>query len=321
MAIDTRSTAPPEPVAYDAFRLNRNWGERAVTVVAPDFPDLPPVNLTAATGEVADGERDFAWLRVPNEDVWTALEDGKVIVSEPFAFRRGITEAQNTITLLTDRGEVPFEIVGVYYDYATDQGTVFMADEVYRQYYDDPYVSSLAAFVAPGDDANRVLADIRAALEGTTLVAQSNVSLRAGVFTIFERAFTITYALQLLAALVAFIGILSALMALQLENTRQYGAMRAVGLTSRQLSLFTMIQTGLMGLVAGALALPIGLVLAIVLIYVINVRSFGWTMQLVLQPQEFVLAFAVAVLSALAAGIYPARRLSQLVTVQALRSE
>jgi putative ABC transport system permease protein len=84
---------------------------------------------------------------------------------------------------------------------------------------------------------------------------------------------------------------------------------------------FTMIQTGLMGTVAGALALPIGLVLALVLVYVINVRSFGWTMQLTLQPGEFALAFAVAVISALAAGLYPARRLSQLVTARALRSE
>jgi putative ABC transport system permease protein len=141
------------------------------------------------------------------------------------------------------------------------------------------------------------------------------------VFTVFERAFSITYALQLLSVVVAFIGILSALMALQLEQTRQYGTMRAVGLTPRQLLNFTMIQTGLMGTVAGALALPIGLVLALVLVYVINVRSFGWTMQLTLQPGEFALAFAVAVISALAAGLYPARRLSQLVTARALRSE
>ena len=62
-------------------------------------------------------------------------------------------------------------------------------------------------------------------------------------------------------------------------------------------------------------------ILALVLVYVINVRSFGWTMQLLLKPDEFVLAFVVAVVAALVAGIYPARRLSQTVPAQALRSE
>jgi putative ABC transport system permease protein len=84
---------------------------------------------------------------------------------------------------------------------------------------------------------------------------------------------------------------------------------------------YTLIQTGLMGTTAGLLALPIGLVLALVLIYVINVRSFGWTMELVLQPGAFAQAFAVAVIASLAAGVYPAWRLMQLVTARALRSE
>jgi len=41
-------------------------------------------------------------------------------------------------------------------------------------------------------------------------------------------------ALQLLAALVAFIGVLSALLSLQLERGRELGLMRAIGLTAAQ---------------------------------------------------------------------------------------
>jgi putative ABC transport system permease protein len=244
------------------------------------------------------------------------------MVSEPFAYRRSISPEHNTLTLLTDHGAHTFTVIGVYYDYSTDQGTVFMGDDVYRRYYDDPYISSVAVFLKPSADAQAVIDRLRTGpLSGTTLLAQSYASLRNSVFTVFDRAFAITIALRLLATIVAFIGILSALMALQLEHTREYGVMRAVGLTPRQLWQYTLIQTGLMGLTAGVLALPIGTVLALVLIYVINVRSFGWTMQLSLQPVEYALAFGVAVLAALAAGIYPARRLSRLLTGAALRSE
>jgi len=68
-------------------------------------------------------------------------------------------------------------------------------------------------------------------------------------------------------------------------------------------------------------ALPIGLALALVLIAVINVRSFGWTMTFYFTPEEFALAFVVAVAASLLAGIYPAWRSTRLVTADALRSE
>ena len=293
---------------------------RSVNVTAPDYPDLPPANLSAASGDVSARERRFAWVNVP--DAWAAMDDGQVIVSEPFAFRRGITPENNTITLLTDRGEEAFTIAGVFYDYSTDQGSIFMAYDVYRQVFDDPFISSAALFLQDGVDAQAIIDHLQTeTLVGTDLNAQANAELRAGVFEVFERAFSITQALQLLATVVAFIGILSALMALQLEHTREYGVMRATGMTPRQLWNFTLIQTGLMGTTAGLLALPIGYVLALVLIDVINVRSFGWTMALDLQPGPFVQAFAVAVIAALLAGLYPAWRLSQLVTARALRSE
>ncbi len=294
---------------------------RNVSAIAPDYPDLPPVNLNIADGEIVSGERRFVWSTA-GADYLATLRQGTIMVSEPFAFKRGITQAHNTLTLLTDRGAHTFTVVGVYYDYATDQGSVFMTDNVYHQYFDDPYISTMAVFLKPGADSTQVLDAIRTqALTGTELLARSNAALRASVFDVFDRTFAITAALRLLAVVVAFIGILSALMSLQLEQTRQYGVLRAIGLTPRQLWNYTLIQTGLMGVTAGVLALPVGLALALILIYVINVRSFGWTMQLTLLPGELVLAFGVAVIAALAAGVYPAGRLSRLTTAKALRSE
>jgi putative ABC transport system permease protein len=319
-----RSTVDVDPAILDVLAqldgVSRMEWVRSVEVDAPDYPDLPPVNLSAGTGEINARERRFAWLNA--DDDWDTLADGNLLVSEPFAFRRDITPENNQLTLMTDRGPETFTITGVFYDYSTDQGTVFMANEVYRSLYDDPYLSSVALFLDDGTSLEAVIDQLQTeTLVGTDLNAQANRELREGVFEVFERAFSITIALQVLATVVAFIGILSALMALQLEHTREYGVMRATGMTPRQLWRYTLIQTGLMGTTAGLLALPIGLVLALVLVYVINVRSFGWTMELTLQAGPFVQAFGVAVLAALAAGVYPAWRLTQLVTARALRSE
>ena len=294
---------------------------RSVTVQAPDYPDLPPVNLVAVDSDIST-DRRYVWNRAEGGDMQAALQAGKVMVSEPFAFRRGITPDDNTIRLRSDAGIQTFEVVAVYYDYSTDQGSVYMHRTTYDQYWDDPFVSSLAAYVEPDASIAAVIQRMRTdTLQDYDLTVQDQRSLRQGVFEVFERTFTITIALRLLATLVAFIGILSALMALQLEHTREYGTMRANGMTPRQLWNFTLIQTGLMGTVAGLLALPIGVILALVLIYVINLRSFGWTLQFTFLPDEFAAAFAVAVMAALLAGLYPAWRLTRMQPSQALRSE
>jgi putative ABC transport system permease protein len=67
------------------------------------------------------------------------------------------------------------------------------------------------------------------------------------------------------------------------------------------------IEAGLIGLVSQALGLLAGLGLALILIYVINVQSFGWTIQFHL-PVAFLIQSSVALFLATAlAGMLPAR--------------
>ena len=110
-------------------------------------------------------------------------------------------------------------------------------------------------------------------------------------------------------------------MSLQLERTRELGVLRATGMTIRQMWGLTLLETALMGATAGLLALPVGFALAWILIYVINVRSFGWTLQMQLDPINFLQAFAVAVLAAVLAGIYPSFRLGKMTISTAIREE
>ncbi|MYB77726.1 MAG: ABC transporter permease, partial [Chloroflexi bacterium] len=224
---------------------------RDVPVLAPDYPGLPPVNLVAVSDDLAERSRRYLWLAVPKEEVWGAMQAGAIIVTESFAYRRGISPEANTLNILTDSGPRSFPIVGVYYHYGTDQGIVLMADPVYREHFADPWVSSFALFLTPETQSARVVESARRLVADQGLNVQSTGELRTQVFTIFDRAFNITAALRSLAAVVAFIGVLSALMALQLDQKRTLGTMRALGLTSGQLWRLTLLETGLKGLAAG----------------------------------------------------------------------
>ena len=77
----------------------------------------------------------------------------------------------------------------------------------------------------------------------------------------------------------------------------------------------------MMGIIAGLLALPLGLMMSGILVAVINVRSFGWTMDFYVPPVVLLESVALAVVAALLAGYYPARRLAQLSPAEALRHE
>jgi putative ABC transport system permease protein len=138
---------------------------------------------------------------------------------------------------------------------------------------------------------------------------------------VFDRTFAITSVLQLLALGVAGIGVLSALMALQLERRRELAVWRAIGFTPAQVFRYVTMQTGLMGLFAGILAVPLGLVLAAMLVFVINKRSFGWTMQFDPSPDVLVLAIGLSVGAALLAGLYPSWRMSRANPSMAVRED
>ena len=197
-----------------------------------------------------------------------------------------------------------------------------MADATYRAAWNDTALSSFALYVDPGTDVDGLVRSLKdqAASQGV-LIISSNRGLRKGTLEIFDRTFAITGVLQVLATIVAFIGILSALMALQLERARELGMLRANGLTPGQLWRLVLAQTGLLGLTAGLLAIPVGIALALVLVYVINRRSFGWTLDLAIDPAILAQAMLVAVVAALLAGIYPAFKMGRTSPAAALREE
>jgi putative ABC transport system permease protein len=80
-------------------------------------------------------------------------------------------------------------------------------------------------------------------------------------------------------------------------------------------------ETGLLGLVAGTLAVPVGIGLALALVHVINRRAFGWSIETIVSPGILLEAAGLAVLAALAAGVYPAWRMARTPPAPALREE
>lgn len=310
----------PSSLLEDAVRLpgiagfslgRRTFAESSVGRIEllafqPAYPERPAFRFKSADDRTV-------WKRFMAEPV--------VIVSEPFATRHGLG-AGDSLMLSTSRGPKPFVIAGVFFDYRSDQGLAVLRRDLYADLWNDTGVTSLGLYLASGITAEAVKAKIQDLTRqpGTVLI-RSNIEIRQASMEFFERTFAVTHVLRLLAVGVALIGILSALLAIQLERTREFAVLRSLGMTPRQLIGLVLTQTSFLGLCAGVLALPLGFALAMALVKVINLRSFGWSMDLAVSGVELWQAPLLSITAALIAGLYPAWRASRLTPALALREE
>lgn len=297
---------------------------RSVIVFSENYEE---VELHALSPESVKIRRPMLWASGDAAELEAVREAGGVLVSEVFARTHELPLNQpSTITLRTERGPQPFKVVGIFYDYAVhDKGYVLMRLPIYQTYWpSDKRISNIALFLKPDFTAQ---ADALAQQITNQFAAKyflsvtSNRGLKENALEVFDRTFTITAALRLLATVVAFIGVLSAIMSLQLERTRELGTLRANGMSILQLWGKTLLETALMGLTAGLMALPIGWALAYILVHFINLRSFGWSLQMHADPGIFGVALVVALVAALLAGIYPVVRLKNMQIAVAVREE
>jgi putative ABC transport system permease protein len=290
---------------------------RAVEVASPEGP----VEVSVADPRRERSADLYRFAEGDPASTWSRVQEGAVLVSEPFAFRRRIPPRGGSVTLVTDRGLRTFPVAGIYYDYASERGTVLIARTVYERFWDDRRISSLAVYLRPEASVDDVAERLRGALGDTAMIVLPTRTLRRNALRVFDRTFAVTQGLRLLAVAVAFVGIWSALMALQTERSRELATLQALGLTPRRLVGLTLLESGFMGLAAGLASLPTGALLALILVDVINVRSFGWTMRLAFEPHVFAQALLVSVAAALLASVYPLIRLRRMPVAAALRLE
>ncbi len=256
------------------------------------------------------------------EDIWQTLSSGRhILITEPFSYKNN-TVVGDSLSLPTTRGNETFYVAGIYYDYGSDLGFITMPYEHFITFWPDRQLSALSVRAKPGVDVNELAGSLRSlSPPEEELNIRTNTFLRETSIDIFDRSFAIAGVLQVLTIIVALIGIFSALMAFQLEKSRQLGVLRATGLTTSELWRLTLLQTSLMGSMAGLLALPLGNALAWILIHVISARSFGWTFQFQLLPDLYIQAILLAILAALISGLIPAYRMANTSPAEALRAD
>ncbi|HUN71346.1 MAG TPA: FtsX-like permease family protein [Steroidobacteraceae bacterium] len=240
--------------------------------------------------------------------LWQAYGSGALLLSDSLAWRLDLRPGGH-LSLVTASGPREFPIAGIYHEYGSGRGSAMIDLETYRRLWRDDAITAVGLYLGRGVDAAREIPRLQAAAGGRqALLIRSNADIRAMSLDIFDRTFIITRVLYWLAAGIAAVGLISALLAWELDRTHELSVLRALGLTPRGAAVLVAAQTVFMGGAALLAAIPAGLIIAVVLTKVVDRRAFGWHIEMHLHAAQFLDALALALAAALLAGLYPAWR-------------
>jgi putative ABC transport system permease protein len=243
-----------------------------------------------------------------------------VVISEPFATRFG-TRVGDSVDVDTPGGLAHFRVVALYNDYSSDAGVMLVDNRTFARLFHDDSVNSLAIYAVPGADLATLRTSVIRSVLPLRIDVQTTRELRALVISIFNRTFAITYALYIISIAIAVLGVVSTLFALVLERRREIGLLRYLGLTATEVRRMVFYEAAYIGGLGGLSGVAVGVLLALLLIYVINRQAFGWLIELHM-PWDFLAeAIVLVVVAALVAGIYPAKIAARIRTAEAVRSE
>jgi putative ABC transport system permease protein len=319
--IDYQYTLPSDRVAslknipgiaeIDQFRaIDISYNDKPVVLATGDFSVLAQYgNLIIKTGPKAQ-ELD-RWM----------VGHNRAIVSEAFSLKHNVTVGDR-LNLSTPKGSLELEIAAVYFDYSRERGYIILDRTTFLEYYQDPDINSFIIYLA---DKNK-MGDVRQTVLNTLgkeyqLIIRSNAELKKDVMEIFDKTFAITYALEIIAIGVAVLGLFNTLIALILERKREVGILRFLGAFKSQVKRVVLIEAGILGLIGSLMGLIAGIVVSIILIFVINKQSFGWTIQMHFPYGFLVLTTSMFWIVSTTAGLYPARLAAKLNPKEAVRVE
>lgn len=281
-----------------------------------------PAMLASADTKLSRYYRASGFLshRSPEQVLGTLQAGNNVIVSEPFANKHHV-KAGDTLSLPLGAKVQPFKIADVFYDYGSERGTILLDRSVMLRYLPDPAASNLAVYLSPGADMEMVRQEIEKAASGYAVLVFSNRDLRSQAIRIFDQTFAITYALEAVAILVAIMGVAGALMSIVIDRRREFGLLRFIGASMSQVRKLILVEAGIIGILSNVAGIILGVALSLVLIFVINKQSFGWTIQFHWPVAILLGGLTVVYVATVLAGLYPARIAQRLNPIEVVHEE
>ncbi len=281
-----------------------------------------PVRLWSGDLAVIERHGGLAFTGGKSEEIFQKTLTGEdILVSEVLANQLGLKQGAR-LKLMTAEGPRPFLVAGIFYDYRTEGGAVWMDRHLFLKYWKDPRINGVRVYLKDPARIHQVRESINKRFAGrVSLVIISNKELRDQILNIFDQTFQITYVLEAIAILVAFLGILHSSSISILFREKELGILKALGALPGQIRRMILTETTLMGLFSFIWGGIAGTFMSLILIYVINKQSFGWTIPFHWSWLIYLQTLGIIVLGSLLSGWIPAAMAARKSTREMIREE
>ncbi|MEM8790154.1 MAG: FtsX-like permease family protein [Pseudomonadota bacterium] len=280
--------------------------------IADTILDGVPIEIRSAVDR--DTYRRDWPLIAAEPGAWTALFGGEAaMISEQTSVRLSL-DLGDTV----DLGTGPLTVVGLYADYGNPKGQVMVPLSRLEQDFPDARRLGTGVRLDPAG-VGAFLTRLEAAFEVPPDNVIDQVSLKRLSRETFERTFAVTAALNVLTLLVASVALFTSLLTLFDRRLASLAPIWALGISRRRLAALEMIKTLALAAMTALVAVPLGLVLAWLLVAVINVKAFGWRLPLIAYPDQWLTLGILSIGVAGLASILPILRLSRTAPSQLLK--
>jgi len=237
--------------------------------------------------------------------VWERVDGGEAVIINEQLARRADLWPGDSLPITPD---VTLPIAGVAGDYGNPKGQAVIGEALFRDLYP---AERATRFGLRTDDPSA----LRDALVDEFGIDPGQITDQAALkrfsLDVFERTFTVTGALNILTLAVAGFAMLMSLLTLAGMRVPQLAPAWALGVTRAELGRLELLRAVILAGLTLLVALPLGLALAWMLLAVINVEAFGWRLPMYLFPLDYARLGAFALLAAMLAALWPARRLAR----------
>lgn len=263
-----------------------------------------PVYVTSIDASVLQRFTRFGWLKGGNEN-WEPVKQGGIIVSESFS-RRFKVNPGDAVRLQGVQGPADLDVGAVFYDYTTEHGLIIMDRVTFIRLFGDRTINSLGIFIDPENPRRaELIREVKRRAEERGLPVQTQAQLHDNILKVFDNTFAVTRSMRAMAIVVAFFGIAGALLTLFMERRREFGIYRSLGFSTGQIARMTLLEGLGMGMVSYVLSTLVGTTLAVLLIRVINLRSFNWTIFFYPALEPYIWTAVTAIVASVGAAAYP----------------
>lgn len=236
-----------------------------------------PVGVTSLAGANLVRWQEEAlqiWLRPPG--VITPEKDAEpALISETFGRRFDVLDG-GVVILETPAGAKRITPVAVFADYGNEFGTAVVATSTWQEWMQSERPINTSLYLREGVDPNAVRDRLRLRFPG--LDVRNEKELRTLALGIFDQTFRVTTALNGIGLAVAMAGLLLGLVAIFDESVTTWRTLVYLGYSRRRLLTTAAIEGGGIAAAAWVAGTVLGLAIGWLLIAVINVQSFGWTL-------------------------------------------